>query len=609
MNNIIRKDIAAMSAYIPVASLWDLSKKFNQKPEEIIKLDANENQADYSPSVTEALQNELFNFYPDPEYKDLRRALSTYTSVPMAKIMVGSGSDELLDLLFRLILDEGDKVINCPPTFGMYAVAVELNKGRLVSVPRKSDFSLDLAGIKKAIDEKVKTIVVCAPNNPTGTVTSQSEIIELLETGKLVIVDEAYFEFSSLTVVPLLQKYPNLIILRTLSKWAGLAGLRLGYGLMDAFFVEQLFKIKPPYNVNLAASVAGIAALADKNWREKSLKLIIDERKRLFKELSILPNLIIYPSQTNSLFIKVERGFTELKNFLEQRKIVLRYYDVYQAIRLSVGLPWQNDAVIKVLKDFTNSQWDAVIFDMDGVLVDVSKSYRQAIKLTTEYVLENKYGSQIFVTDRDIEVMKSIPGFNNDWDLSFALIELLSKGISCKDFEKNISVLSQEIKTSVDYLATKDIFQSYYLGTKLFKKLYKRPAPIASQTGLIENETLLLDLTILKKIAEKYKVGVATGRPKFEALFALRNLKISPKFIKEIYVVGEEDVKRGKPFPDSLLKAATLLDCKQSIYVGDSVNDILAAKAAKMPCIFVGQNKQADFEVEKTDEIERILCP
>lgn len=604
---MIRKDIAAMSAYIPVASLWDLSKKFKQKPEEVIKLDANENQFAYSPSVTEALQTGLFNFYPDPEYKELRQALSSYTSIPLANIMVGSGSDELLDLLFRLILDEGDKVINCPPTFGMYAVAVELNKGQLVSVPRKSDFSLDLAGIVKAIDPRVKAIVVCTPNNPTGTVTSQSEIITLLETGKLVIVDEAYFEFSSATTVPLLQKYPNLIILRTLSKWAGLAGLRLGYALMDTFFVEQLFKIKPPYNVNLAASVAGVAALADKVWREKMLGSTISERQRLIEELGSLTNLQVYPSQANSLFIKVERDFTELKNFLAQRKIVVRYYDTYQAIRLSVGLPWQNDAVIKALKDFVASKRDAVIFDMDGVLVDVSKSYRQAIKLTAQYVLQNKYGLKSNVAAADIEAMKSIPGFNNDWDLSFALIELLSKGITRKDFEQNISALSEKIKTSADYLAAKDIFQSYYLGSELFKQLYQRPAPIASQTGLIKNETLLLDLKILKKIAEKYKVGVATGRPKFEALFALRNLKISPQIIKEIYVVGKEDAKREKPFPEPLLRAAELLGCKQPIYVGDSINDILAAQAAAMPCIFVGQSKQADFEVKKTDEIERIL--
>ncbi len=266
---MIRKDIVAMSAYIPVASLWDLGNKFKQKPEEIIKLDAGENQFGYSPSVTEALKTGLFNFYPDPEYKELRQALSDYVNVPINNIIVGSGSDELLDLLFRLILNEGDKVINCPPTFGMYAVAVQLNKGRLVSVPRKNDFSLDIPKIKKIINKKVKIIVVCTPNNPTGTVTDQKEIVELLETGKLVIVDEAYFEFSNRTAIPLIKKYPNLIVLRTLSKWAGLAGLRLGYGLMNSFFVEQLFKIKPPYNVNLAACAAGIATLTDKSWRGK----------------------------------------------------------------------------------------------------------------------------------------------------------------------------------------------------------------------------------------------------------------------------------------------------------------------------------------------------
>ncbi len=339
----------------------------------------------------------------------------------------------------------------------------------------------------------------------------------------------------------------------------------------------------------------------------KTLKLIVRERQRLIKELGSLSNLTLYPSQANSLFIKVNNNFKELKKFLEQRKIVVRYYDSYQAIRITVGNPWQNNVVIQALRDFDKPKCDAIIFDMDGVLVDVSKSYRQAIKLTVEYVLQNKYDLKLKVASSEIETMKLIPGFNNDWDLSFALIELLAKRINQTDFKKNISALNEQIKKSADYLSAKDIFQSYYLGEKLFLELYQRPAPIIFKNGLIKNETLLLDLAILKKLSRKYKIGVATGRPKFEALFALRNLKLSPELIKERYAVGKEDAKREKPFPEPLLEAAKLLKSNKPIYIGDSVNDLVAAKAAKMPCIFVGKNLKADFIVDKTNQIKRIL--
>jgi histidinol-phosphate aminotransferase len=607
LNTIIRKDIAEMEAYKPVASLWDLSNKYDQEPSEVIKLDAGENQLGFSPKVLKALAGGLFNFYPDPEYKELRQALAKYSGVSADMVMVGSGSDELLDLLFRLILNEGDKVLNCPPTFGMYPVLTKLNKGRLVDVPRKADFSLDITRIKQAIDEQVKIIVVCSPNNPTGTVSRETEIVSLLKTGKLVIVDEAYFEFSGKTVVSLVAKYPNLIVLRTLSKWAGLAGLRLGYGIMDSFFVQQLFKIKPPYNVNLAASIAGVAALQDKQWNKDTIDAIVSERKRLETELNDLPCLTIYPSEANLLFIKVSKGFEMLKRFLENEKIAVRYYDSYKAVRLSIGTPEQNNRVLKVMQKFALVQYDSVIFDMDGVLVNVSQSYRQAIKKTVEYMLEKECGLKAIISSQDIDELKKIPGFNNDWDLSFALIQLVSQGVKQADFGKTASALDITVKQSEKYQQVKDIFQSYYLGKKLFLDIYKEKAPINFDPGLISNEILLLDLTILRSLSEKYKLGVATSRPRFEALFALRNLGISPAIISEQNVIALEDAPREKPFPDPLLAAQKLLKSKSPVYVGDSVNDVLAAQQANMPCIFVGNDSKADFEVQNTNQIKEVL--
>lgn len=350
---LIRRDIAEMEAYVAMDSLWDLCRRHGQKIENVIKLDAGENQFGFSPRVLTALQTGgLFNFYPDPEYKALRQALARYCHVSDDAIMVGSGSDELLDLLLRLVLDPGEKIINCPPTFAMYPVLAKLNKGRLISVNRRDDFTLDVDNIKRVLDQKVKIIIVCSPNNPTGTVSSKSEIITLLKTQKLVIVDEAYFEFSGKTMASLIPKYPNLIVLRTLSKWAGLAGLRLGYGIMDPFFVKQLLKIKSPYNVNLAASIAGIAALKDKKWGKRSVQLIIKERQRLELELKKIPNYTVYPSGANSLFIKVGINLSKLRALLENNYIAVRYYEPYQAIRLSIGTKFQNNKILAILKEF-----------------------------------------------------------------------------------------------------------------------------------------------------------------------------------------------------------------------------------------------------------------
>src|SRR5437588_9219438 len=180
LSEFIRSDIAKMEEYIPVPSLWDLNEKFG----EVIKLDAGENQFGYSPKVAKALSNaDFFNYYPDPEYKELRKALALYTGSKMENIMVGAGSDELLDLLLRLILDRGDEVINCPPTFGMYSALIELNKGIVVSASRRDDFSLDIDAILKKISDKTKAIFICSPNNPTGNIVKQDEVITLLKTG------------------------------------------------------------------------------------------------------------------------------------------------------------------------------------------------------------------------------------------------------------------------------------------------------------------------------------------------------------------------------------------------------------------------------------------
>ncbi len=344
MEKFVRSDISKMEEYQTVPSFWDLEGDF-------LKLNAGENLYGFSPKVSRSLSNfKYYNFYPDPEYKSLRQKLANYAGVKMEQLIVGNGSDEILDLILRLTLNAGDKVINCPPTFGIYETLVKLNKGIVISVLRKSDFSLDIKTIKSKIDKKVKLIIVCNPNNPTGTVSDEKEIIELLETGKLILIDEAYFEFYGKSVTSLVNKYPNLIITRTFSKWAGIAGLRLGYSISSPFFVYQLLKIKPPYNVNLAAEIAAKAALEDLSKTKYILKKIINERDRLYNQLKKISYLTVYPSFANFLYIKINQIFEQLKNYLIENKIIVRYTDT--AIRLTIGTRKQNNKVVKMLKEF-----------------------------------------------------------------------------------------------------------------------------------------------------------------------------------------------------------------------------------------------------------------
>lgn len=344
LSQFIRPDILQMETYVPVPYT-----------RAVVKLDAGENQFGFSPTISKALATAPVNYYPDPEYKTLRQALAAYVGAKPENIMVGSGSDELLDLILRLTLNRGDQVINCPPTFGMYSVLASLNQGVVVSIPRQADFSLNLSSILSQINIKTKAIIICTPNNPTGNTTSNNEIITLLKTGKLIIVDEAYFEFCGQTAFSLIPQYKNLVILRTFSKWAGIAGLRLGYAIMNSFLVDQLLKIKPPYNVNLAAEVAGIAALEDLPTTKKITQVIIKERSRLYRELNKISYLTIYPSEANFLFFKIKTAFSKLKQYLENKKIAVRYYQsdlTESAIRLTIGRPPQNDQVLTALKEF-----------------------------------------------------------------------------------------------------------------------------------------------------------------------------------------------------------------------------------------------------------------
>ena len=237
----------------------------------------------------------------------------------------------------------------------MYPFSTDVCVGKVVSIPREPDFSVNVPAIKEAIDKRTKVIFIASPNNPSGNVTSEQIILELLKSGIVVVIDEAYFEFSNLTVAPLVPKHSNLIVLRTFSKWAGLAGLRVGYGIFPSKIVKYLMKIKQPYNVNAAAQVAALESLKDMSYLRGTIKAIIDERERMLTKLSQLDWLRVYPSQANFILCSVLNGKAKaIYEGLQKKGIFVRYFDTPQlkdCVRISVGKPEHTDALIAALQE------------------------------------------------------------------------------------------------------------------------------------------------------------------------------------------------------------------------------------------------------------------
>ena len=356
IEKLIRPNLAAFGGYCAAKSPETLAKKIGIAVEKIIKLDANENPYGCSPRVNKALASYPYlSTYPDAGQTELREQLEGYTGIDAGNIVAGSGSDELIDLILRLFIKPGDEVINCPPTFDMFRFSTQIGEGTLVEVPRDEGFAVSVRAVKEAITTKTKIILLANPNNPTGTLTPRQDILEILKTGLPVVVDEAYYEFSGETVAPLVKQYPNLMVPRTFSKWAGLAGLRVGYGFFPVKIASHLMCIKEPYCVNVAALVAVRETLKDKDYLMRQVDRIIAERERLFSRLEEIEWLKPYPSQANFILCSVLRGGArELQQELEDRGILVRYFDqplLKDSVRISIGRPEENDILVETLNE------------------------------------------------------------------------------------------------------------------------------------------------------------------------------------------------------------------------------------------------------------------
>jgi len=246
------------------------------------------------------------------------------------------------------------------------------------------------------------------------------------------------------------------------------------------------------------------------------------------------------------------------------------------------------------------NKFDCLIFDMDGVLIDVSRSYRKAIENTVNYYLA-KNGSSNKISQKEVNYLKNQPGFNNDWDTSYRLVTLVNKETLTEIFP----VTDEERNTNI-FQKIKVLFQIFYLGSELYKSVYEKKALLAGVSGLIESESLLISKQLLNRLKQKYSLAIATGRPRLEALFTLKRFNLLLIFPAET-LVAMEDAARAKPFPDPMIEAAKKAGGNSNVYIGDSPNDMEAAEKAGMFSIYVGQDILGDLQINDVNQLEEIF--
>jgi histidinol-phosphate aminotransferase len=326
--------------------------------EQLVRLDTNENPYGPTPRVREALsQFDGYGYYPD--YRALTTAVAHYASVAQENVVLGNGGDEIIDLAVRLFVEPGEGAVVCPPAFGMYAVCTRGHRGRVLAVPRLKDFSLDVDAIDALANDptaeaRPKLLFVTSPGNPDGQAIPLETVRRLLQLPLAVVVDEAYIEFGGQSALPLLEAHTNLIVLRTFSKWAGMAGLRLGYALASPQIAGAMERLRPPYNVNAAAVVAALATFDDMSNVQAVIAQIAGERERLQEDLAGLPGVLSLPSQANFVLCHFEEhSGKEIASALAERGILIRSFSdpsLANAVRITVGRPDQNDALLAALR-------------------------------------------------------------------------------------------------------------------------------------------------------------------------------------------------------------------------------------------------------------------
>lgn len=342
LQNLVRENVRRLTPYSSAR------KEFSGAAQ--IFLDANEN------SFGSPLP-ENYNRYPDPLQWEIKEKVAASNQIKPDEIFIGNGSDEAIDLLFRVFCEPRlDNILICPPTYGMYEVSAEINDVEIRRANLMADFRLDSDAIKKQIDDKTKLLFICSPNNPTGNAFAREEILDLAKSfNGIVVVDEAYTHFShERSLVSDINNFPNLVVLQTFSKAWGLAGLRVGLAFANEEIIKLFNKVKPPYNISQIAQQAILEALKNAARVEKTVAEIIAEREKLIKNLQGFSFVTkIYPTDANFILIKTIDA-EKIYRFLLDEKIVVRNRNNVElcagCLRITIGTPAENVELLEALK-------------------------------------------------------------------------------------------------------------------------------------------------------------------------------------------------------------------------------------------------------------------
>lgn len=351
---LLRPSVKEIKEYVPGKSIEEIASKYKLSPEKIIKLGSNENPLGASPLAVKAIEEKAgkIYLYPPSDALELRKAISNFTGYPVNNLAVsGNGMDGIIDTLMKLFMP-GEAIIPIP-TFSYYEIAALANGGKPVFARRDGDFDINAEEILDKVNNNTKMIFICSPNNPSGNVIKEKDARKLLESNAIVFIDEAYADFSEHSLAGLVKEYENLVVGKTFSKAFGLAGLRIGYALMPEWICREYMKVMTPFSIDVLSLAAGIAALNDNEYLEKSIETVKKGRKQLAEGLK--PVCKVYPSEANFILIDVTpQTASEVSELLLRKGIIVRDCTSFRGagkslVRITAGTKEQNQKVIEAL--------------------------------------------------------------------------------------------------------------------------------------------------------------------------------------------------------------------------------------------------------------------
>lgn len=352
--------LLSSEAYVAEKTNEAIAKEYGLSPNDIVKLNYNENlyipREKVIPLLKEVADECDFRIYPQEEEVRLKEKIGEYLQVASEDVSIGNSSDEVMERVIRIFLEKGTAAITFTPTFTVFKYCVQDQDASFVTVPLKDDFSIDIEGMRKTFTADARLLYLCSPNNPTGSQLRPREIEALIEEFPgIVLVDEAYAEYADYSVVPLIKKYENLIVLRTFSKAFSLAGLRIGYAVTNPLLAVAIGKTPAPYPVNVVSLSMGRKMLENVGLMRESVALLKLERTRLINELNDMKGVEAFNSKANFVLFRTEKPYTEVYDRVLRKGLVIKklgkllYYE--NCLRTTVGLPWMNAKLLSALKE------------------------------------------------------------------------------------------------------------------------------------------------------------------------------------------------------------------------------------------------------------------